>query len=73
MTVGDTLIAFGLLAIVMVLTCETCWRARFPRWHNAKSGWVAKSDWQNGRVRQPFRNALGGAHTTTRVEGQQGK
>jgi hypothetical protein len=37
MTVGDTLIAFALLAIVVILVCEACWRARFPRW--PFSGW----------------------------------
>ncbi len=36
MTVGDTLIAFGLLAIVVVLTCEACWRAKVPNLRGAK-------------------------------------
>ena len=31
MTAGDTLVAFGLLSIIVVLTCEACWRARVPR------------------------------------------
>ena len=65
MTVGDTLIAFGLLAIIVILTCEACWRARLPRWQGARDG--------AGRIARPFRNALGGVNGPTRVEGQQQK
>ena len=59
MTVGDTLIAFGLLAIIVIITCEACWRARVPRWPDRNAG-------------EPFRNALGGASHHS-AEGQHGK
>lgn len=68
MTVGDTIIAFGLLAIIVVLTCEACWRARVPRWQASRGG----IDAATATPRQ-LRNALGGASNTHRVEGQQGK
>jgi len=70
MTVGDTLIAFGLLAIIVVITCEACWRARVPRWHHPRGG--AAQDRFDRRFDRPFRNALGGG-SSNRVEGHQGK
>jgi len=66
MTVGDTLIAFGLLAIIVVITCEACWRARVPRWHHPRGG--AADD----RFDRPFRNAIGRT-STHRIKGHQGK
>jgi len=32
MTIGDQLIALGLLAIVAFVAGEICWRARLRRW-----------------------------------------
>ena len=77
MTVGDTIIAFGLLAIIVVLTCEACWRARVPRWHGPRlegprlqgPRGAIDSDASPRRIR----NALGAASSTHRVEGHQGK
>ena len=50
MTVGDSLIAFGLLAIVVVLTCEACWRARIPRWRGTRE---TNSEARRHSIRRP--------------------
>lgn len=74
MTVGDTIIAFGLLAIIVVLTCEACWRARVPRWQGSRMPrWQGPRPDVHSDPSRRVRHALGGASTTHRVEGHQGK